>query len=73
MLIRSLICDRVDSETLYMSAEDELVLNAERPPWDEPHAAEFAKFWDDSDSDDRNIHFISWWLCCDGPRDLDPD
>jgi hypothetical protein len=56
-----------------MSVEDELVLNAERPPWDESHAVEFAKFWDDSDSDDRNIQLIGWWLRCDARpgRDLD--
>jgi hypothetical protein len=56
-----------------MSAEDELVLNAEGLPPDEPYAAEFAEFWDDSDSDDRNIQVISWWLRYDGLPGRDPD
>jgi hypothetical protein len=56
-----------------MSAEDELVLNAERLPTDGPHTAEFAKFWDDCDSDDRNIHIISWWLRSDDHPGRDPD
>lgn len=42
-------------------------------PSDDPHAAEFAKFWDDSDSEARNIQVISWWLRYDGRTGRDPD
>jgi hypothetical protein len=45
-----------------MSAEDELGIHLERPLSDEPDAAEFAKFWDDSASEESNIQIIRWWL-----------
>lgn len=45
-----------------MSAEDELGLPAARGFAAESDAAEFARFWDDTASDEANIRIISWWL-----------
>lgn len=45
-----------------MSAEDELGLPVARRFAAEPDAAELARFWDDTASDDANIRIISWWL-----------
>jgi len=48
-----------------MSAEDELTFHLELPLLGDAEAAEFAKFWDDCESDFRNMQVINWWLHCD--------
>jgi len=45
-----------------MSAEDELTSPSGHPRIAVRDVAEYAEFWDDSESDDWNIQTIGWWL-----------
>jgi len=45
-----------------MSAEDELTSYPGYPWIAVRDVAEYAEFWDDSESSDWNIQTIGWWL-----------
>ena len=54
-----------------VSAEDELGLHIEGTFAEDPYAFEFARFWDDTVSDDANIRIINWWLNLEDYRSSD--